>query len=415
MTTPVDSSAMSTRLGGSPTLTGHLAVPTTPGPWPGVVAVHEALGVDDVTLRQAERLAAAGYLVRQRRPRSGSCVTSFKYATVLKERGMSQPATPAGPTSGSTRIECRDGDHLIEVRERELIARRLLKTSRKHSFDPDRDVDWDAEPDPGTFYMSPHLLSLYETPMWDRLTDEQRVELSRREWCSIMSFGVTAEVNLMSSLLGHASGLPYEQAHWSYALIEVEDECRHSRMFARAIETFGLRPLRPHWWQRLGGRVGPLISDPLAMFAGALVVEEFTDAFQRLMMSDETVHPITRQTSRIHVIEEARHITYAREELKRQVARRSAARRRAGGYVLAQAVRLLLATAIHPSCYSAVGLDPAQARSMAGHSPHRRQVEQWALAKCARFFHQTGLMDGPAEAVWAKARLLPPELRQARR
>ncbi|MFJ2210751.1 dienelactone hydrolase family protein [Streptomyces sp. NPDC101062] len=39
-----------------------MARPEGPGPWPGVVVVHEALGVDDVMLRQAERLARAGYL-----------------------------------------------------------------------------------------------------------------------------------------------------------------------------------------------------------------------------------------------------------------------------------------------------------------------------------------------------------------
>lgn len=47
---------------GSRRLTGHLAVPDGPGPWPGVVVVHEAFGVDDVMLRHTERIAAMGYL-----------------------------------------------------------------------------------------------------------------------------------------------------------------------------------------------------------------------------------------------------------------------------------------------------------------------------------------------------------------
>ena len=32
------------------------------GPWPGVVMIHEAFGLDDVLRHRAERLAAAGYL-----------------------------------------------------------------------------------------------------------------------------------------------------------------------------------------------------------------------------------------------------------------------------------------------------------------------------------------------------------------
>ncbi|GAA1433449.1 dienelactone hydrolase family protein [Microlunatus lacustris] len=47
-------------------LDGRLAVlvrPAEPGPWPGVVMVHEAWGLDDVLRRQAERLASAGFVV----------------------------------------------------------------------------------------------------------------------------------------------------------------------------------------------------------------------------------------------------------------------------------------------------------------------------------------------------------------
>ena len=48
--------------GGSKELRGYLATPDGAGPWPGVVVVHEAFGVDDVMRRQADRLAGAGYL-----------------------------------------------------------------------------------------------------------------------------------------------------------------------------------------------------------------------------------------------------------------------------------------------------------------------------------------------------------------
>ncbi|MFH9658945.1 dienelactone hydrolase family protein [Streptomyces sp. NPDC017248] len=58
----VDLSSLSAPAGGSQRLKGHLTRPDGPGPWPGVVIAHEVLGVDDVMLRQAERLAGAGYL-----------------------------------------------------------------------------------------------------------------------------------------------------------------------------------------------------------------------------------------------------------------------------------------------------------------------------------------------------------------
>jgi carboxymethylenebutenolidase len=47
---------------GSAALRGYLATPDGAGPWPGVVAIHEIFGVNDLVRRQADRLARAGYL-----------------------------------------------------------------------------------------------------------------------------------------------------------------------------------------------------------------------------------------------------------------------------------------------------------------------------------------------------------------
>ena len=48
--------------GSSAGLTGEFVLPAGDGPWPGVVLVHEAFGVNDVMRRQAERFARAGYI-----------------------------------------------------------------------------------------------------------------------------------------------------------------------------------------------------------------------------------------------------------------------------------------------------------------------------------------------------------------
>ncbi|MDX6204980.1 MAG: carboxymethylenebutenolidase [Frankiales bacterium] len=43
-------------------LGGYLAVPRGPGPWPGVVVIHEIIGLNEDIRRQADRLAQAGFV-----------------------------------------------------------------------------------------------------------------------------------------------------------------------------------------------------------------------------------------------------------------------------------------------------------------------------------------------------------------
>ncbi|NEM89815.1 dienelactone hydrolase family protein [Galbitalea soli] len=49
--------------GASRGLGGVLGVPEGDGPWPAIVVVHEAFGINEVMRRQVERLVAAGYVV----------------------------------------------------------------------------------------------------------------------------------------------------------------------------------------------------------------------------------------------------------------------------------------------------------------------------------------------------------------
>jgi hypothetical protein len=226
---------------------------------------------------------------------------------------------------------------------------------------------------------------------------------------SLASFGIWSELLLMQILVQHSYRSRFDSSHFAYALTELADECRHSVMFGRMLRAFGLPARRPRAPEFHALKLLGAVYDPMLMFAATLVIEEFTDAMQRLAFPDERVQPLVRQVSRIHVIEEARHIKYAREELKRQVARSSATRRRLTANRLAWGMSgIINRNLVRPSAYAAVGLDPKLARRAADASPHRLATKQWASRKSMAIFEEAGFLDGRARAIWQKAGFLAP-------
>ncbi len=129
--------------------------------------------------------------------------------------------------------------------DRERTATRLLHSSAAHSYDPEVEIDWAAPLAPDTYFVPPHRSSLYGTAIWDRLTDEQRITLTRHEAASIAGLGIWFETILMQLLVRDYYRQDPTAAHAQYALTEIADECRHSVMFGRMIERLDTPVYRP--------------------------------------------------------------------------------------------------------------------------------------------------------------------------
>src|SRR3954468_568841 len=99
-------------------------------------------------------------------------------------------------------------DALGALKDREQVAERLLESSRKHSFDPDTELDWDAPFADDKWFWPPELVSLYDTPMWRRMSEEQQRNLARLEAASLASLGIWFEIILIQLLARHIYDKP---------------------------------------------------------------------------------------------------------------------------------------------------------------------------------------------------------------
>lgn len=292
------------------------------------------------------------------------------------------------------------------IADRERTAERLLNSSARNSYDPDVDIDWDADLLPDKHFLPAHRCTLYGTALWAGLSPQQRIELTRHELASIASVGIWFEVILMEVLVRHSYDADPLTRHTQYALTEVADECRHSVMFARLIEKVGCPAYGPGRTAMRLGRLFKTIASGPSMFAGILVAEEITDALQRESMADESVQPLVRMVNRIHVIEEARHVRYAREEVLRGTQGLSRAALAYHRTMLARTASVVTRSLVHPKVYRAVGLDPYEARRVAWANPHYRETLRWAGSKLTSFLAENNLIGGPSRKIWQSVALV---------
>lgn len=292
------------------------------------------------------------------------------------------------------------------VPDREDTARRLLRTSAKHSYDPAVEIDWDAPLAPDRYFIAPHRSSLYGTALWDRMSEEERIALTKHEVASLYSIGIWFETILMQMLIRHVYDRPKGSAHARYAWTEIADECRHSVMFSRMAEKFGGPEYGPGAVVHHLGRLFKTVSNGTLSFGATIYVEEILDALQREQMADESLQLVAQKVSRIHVIEEARHIRYAREETLRQWPRLGPLGRAYSRFILAVVVYVATTRLIDPKVYAAAGLDVDEAVAAAAANPHWRQTKQFAARKVITFFHEVGLIAGPGKLLWRRAGVL---------
>ena len=289
---------------------------------------------------------------------------------------------------------------------RETVADRLLRSTAARSYDPDLDIDWSAPLVPGKGFILEHRCSLYGTTLWEQLGPEQRLELGKHEAASVASTGIWLELMLMRVLAKLAYHGDPVSAHVQYALTELGEECRHTVMFARMIQQLNTPVYGPPARIRALGNLLPAVAAGPSMWAAILIGEEIPDRFQREQAADESIQPLMRMVNRIHILEEARHISFARAELPRSVAETNLAGLAYHRVLTARFAFIVARNLINPLVYRSVGLDPRMAHAVALENPYYRQSLRFGGQKIVAFLADNGLVGSPGRYWWRRSFLI---------
>ncbi len=203
----------------------------------------------------------------------------------------------------------------------------------KH-FDAYVDVPWDEHPiDPADprWELGP-LDSLGATAWYQAQPQEVRARIGLHMVASKMQVGYFFEGVLKRGLLEHSTTLAAGSPELRYVYHEVIEEAQHSLMFQEFAGRAGYGtvpdvPRKAVVGSRRVVRLARLF--PELFFIFVLGGEDPIDHMQRetLRNKDADLHPLLERIMRIHVTEEARHLSFARHWLKRSVPQLSAVRR----------------------------------------------------------------------------------------
>ncbi|MFF5932263.1 diiron oxygenase [Streptomyces sp. NPDC012508] len=286
------------------------------------------------------------------------------------------------------------------------VARRLLDSAAKLSYDPATEVDWETPLDKDFHGASPEWSTLYGTAYWGELTEPQRKELTRQEAASVASTGIWFEMILQQMVLRDMYAKDPTEPRFQWALTEIADECRHSIMFARGAAKLGAPAYRPHRLAVELGRAFKTVAFGEAAYAAILVAEEVLDVMQRDWMRDERVVPFVRTINNIHVVEESRHMKFAREETRRRLRGASRARRHFHALVIAIASYVIVTSMVGRKVYESAGLDVERAVREARANEHHKSLMRSSCAGLMEFLSSAGLLTRPALAFYRRAHLI---------
>ncbi|WSM79515.1 diiron oxygenase [Streptomyces cellulosae] len=303
-------------------------------------------------------------------------------------------------TTATDRPGRRSEDPLVRQTKK---ATQLLVASARHSYDPRVDVNWDEPLEEGKWFLPEKRISLYGTDLYDSLSMEQKLLLSREELASSLAAGVWTEHILLHLVSRYAYKRDITSPQVQFALTEVADEVRHMIMFAQLVEKTGSEfyPVNPKT-QRAGLLLKTFAPVP-ALWAMLLLTEEFFDRFQREQANDETVQPLVRTVARIHVVEEARHISFARTELERFVPTLSKRRLQMLRDFLASVVKSIRRDRYNPLMYERAGLDPKVCVEAGRNNPVGLVNGAYGAERIAPYYKSIGLIGGRSEKVWRSA------------
>jgi P-aminobenzoate N-oxygenase AurF len=296
----------------------------------------------------------------------------------------------------------------------------LCEGSVRRNFSPYVDIDWNS---PGLAvtpndarWVLPATDPLGCHPWYQAQPPDKQIEIGMWRQANIAKVTLQFENVLIRGLMHYAFRVPNGSPEYRYCLHESVEECNHTMMFQEVVNRIGADVSGMPRWLRWLSALAPLAAGPLpnAFFFGVLAGEVPVDHMQTdLLRGSPPAHPIVVNAIAIHLAEEARHISFAHEYLRKRVPQMWWISRFWLSLYVPVIMRVLgRAVVVPPRDFVRQFSIPRSARrQLFSGTPRSRQMAQNTFADIRMLCHDVGLMNPVALLVWRLCRIDGPPSR----
>ena len=285
----------------------------------------------------------------------------------------------------------------------------LSEGSVRRNFNPYTDIEWNSPEfaviDNDERWILPASDPLGRHLWYKAQPVERQIEIGRWRQANVAKVGLQFELILIRGLMNYASWVPNGSPEYRYCLHESVEECNHTMMFQEMVNRIGAdAPGMPRLLRWLSPLI-PLAAGPLPIpfFFGVLAGEEPIDHTQKMVLREgKSLHPIMERVMAIHVAEEARHISFAHEYLRKRVPNLKGRRRFWLSLNVPIIMRVLCQAIVVPprSFWNEFDIPRSVRKELFFRSPESRQFLRDMFADVRMLCYDTGLMNPFAKMVW---------------
>jgi hypothetical protein len=192
----------------------------------------------------------------------------------------------------------------------------LYQKGKDKQWDQTSRIDWSIEVDPyDSLGLPQEVMAIYGTPVWDRISEQQKKELARHHAAWQFSQFLHGEQGAMICAARIVESVPDLDSKF-YAATQTMDEARHAETYARFLqEKLGLvYPINDNLSKLLAETLRDSRWDMPYLGMQVLIEGLALAAFG--MLRDMTTKPLPKQILSYVMQDEARHVAFGRLALK---------------------------------------------------------------------------------------------------